>query len=79
LGGGGKIEIRIDSVQTALAKNIDVESTLLKAKGKSKRLKAILMLPILGYGILVRGDQAELGKQNDTLILKTSELEQISF
>jgi hypothetical protein len=79
LGGGGEIEIRIDSVQTALGKNIKVDSESLKAKGKSKRLKALLMLPILGYGILIRGDHAELGRQNDTITLKTSELEQISF
>lgn len=79
LGGGGEIEIRIDSVQTALGKNIKVESESLKAKGKSKRLKALLLLPALGYGILIKGDHAELGKQNDTVILKTSELEQISF
>ena len=37
------------------------------------------MLPLLGYGILVKGDQAELGKQHDTINLKTSELEQITF
>lgn len=79
LGGGGAIEIRIDSIQTALGKNIKVESITLKAEGKSKRLKAILMLPILGYGILIKGDQAELGKQNDTITLKTAELEQIAF
>jgi hypothetical protein len=79
LGGGGEIEIRIDSVQTALGKNIKVDSESLKAKGKSKRLKALLMLPILGYGILIRGDHAELGRQDDTITLKTSELEQISF
>ena len=79
LGSGGEIEIRIDSIQTALGKNIRVESKSLKAKGKSKRLKAILMLPLLGYGILVKGDQAELGKQHDTINLKTSELEQITF
>lgn len=79
LGGGGEIEIRVDSIQTALGKNIEVESKILKAKGKSKRLKALLMLPVLGYGILIKGDHAELGKQNDTITLTTSELEQISF
>lgn len=79
LGGGGAIEVRVDSVQTALGKNIGVESKTLTAKGKSKRLKALLLLPALGYGILIRGDHAELGRQNDTVTLKTSELEQISF
>lgn len=79
LGGGGAIEVRIDSIQTALGKNIRVESETLMAKGKSKRLKAILMLPLLGYGILVKGEPAELGRQNETVILKTSELEQINF
>jgi hypothetical protein len=79
LGGAGEIEVRVDSIQTALGKNIKVESKILKAKGKNKRLKAILMLPLLGYGILIKGDQAELGKQNDTVILKTSQLEKIAF
>ncbi|UCE65153.1 MAG: hypothetical protein JSU85_09760 [Candidatus Zixiibacteriota bacterium] len=79
LGSGGAIEVRIDSIQTALGKNIKVESITLKAKGKSKRLKAFLMLPVLGYGILVKGDQAELGRQNDIISLKTLELEAISF
>ena|GEM_PF-1757609 len=79
LGSGGTIEIRVDSIQTALGKNIEVEGKLLRAKGKSKKLKAILMLPLLGYGILIKGEPAELGKQNDTIILKTSELEQITF
>lgn len=79
LGGGGAIEIRIDSIQTAMGKNIRVESETLKTKGKSNRLKAILMLPLLGYGILVKGEPAELGRQNDTVILKTSQLEQITF
>lgn len=79
LGGGGAIEVKIDSIQTALGKNIKTESKTLTAIGKSKRLKAILMLPVLGYGILIKGDHAELGKQNGTVTLKTSELELITF
>lgn len=79
LGGGGAIEIRVDSVQTSLGKNIGVETSSLTAKGKSKRLKALLMLPVLGYGILIKGDHAKLGGQNDTVILKTPRLERITF
>jgi len=79
LGGGGAIEVKVDSVQTSLGQNIDVETRSLTAKGKSKRLKAILMLPVLGYGILIKGDNAKLGGQNDTVILKTSQLERITF
>jgi hypothetical protein len=79
LGGGGEIEVRIDSVRTALGKNIAIESKILSHKGKSNRLKAILMLPALGYGLLVKGENADLGKQNDTINLKTSELNSISF
>jgi hypothetical protein len=79
LGSGGEIEISIDSIHTALGKNISVEKKVLKAKGKSKRSKAIPMILLLGYGILIKGDHAELGKQNETVILKTSKLEQISF
>jgi len=79
LGGGGEIEIRIDSVMTTLGKNIAVENQILKCKGKSNRLKAILMIPVLGYGFLVKGEHAELGKPNETIILKSSELNSISF
>jgi hypothetical protein len=79
LGGGGEIEIRIDSVKTTLGKNIAVESQILKSKGKNNRLKAILMVPILGYGFLVKGEHAELGKPNETIILKTAELNSITF
>jgi len=79
LGGAGFIEVRIDSVRTALGRNITVEAKILNSQGSSKRLKALLMLPILGYGLLVKGEHAELGKQNETVILKTSELNSISF
>jgi len=79
LGGGGEIEIRIDSVQTSLGQNIAVETKILNSKGNNNRMKAILMLPALGYGLLIKGEQAELGKQNETIDLKTSELNSISF
>jgi hypothetical protein len=79
LGKGGEIEIQIDSVQTTLGKNIRVESEILKAKGKSKKLKAILLLPALGYGLLVKGDDAELGRQGETMIIITPELISISY
>jgi len=79
LGGAGEIEVRIDSVRTALGKNITVQSKIFKCKGKNSRLKAILMLPILGYGLLIKGEHAELGKQNETVDLKTLELNSISF
>ena len=79
LGGGGAIEVRIDSIKTTLGRNIHMESKTIKSQGKSKRLKALLMLPVLGYGFLIKGEHAELGKQNDTIILQTSKLETISF
>lgn len=79
LGGAGAIEVRIDSIKTALGRNIQIETKTIKSKGKNKRLKALLMLPVLGYGFLIKGEHAELGKQNDTIILRTSKLEVISF
>ena len=79
LGSGGEIEIRIDSIQTALGKNIKVDNKLLIAKGKNKKLKAFLMLPVLGYGFFIKGDHAQLGRQNDVINLKTSEFETINF
>jgi hypothetical protein len=79
LGGGGTIEIRVDSVQTTLGKNISVENQILKAQGKSKKLKAIGMLPLLGYGLLVKGDHAKLAKRGETVVLKIPELISISY
>lgn len=79
LGRGGAIEIRIDSVSTALGKNIRVESKLLANHGKSNKTKALLLLPALGYGFLIKGAHAELGRENDTVILKTSDLGAISY
>lgn len=79
LGGGGVIEVRIDSIQTALGTNIQIEPTSLMSKGKNKKLKAILLLPALGYGFLIKGEHAELGRENETISLKTSGLITISY
>lgn len=69
----------MDSVHTALGENIRLEPTILKSKGKSNRLKALLMLPVPGYGFLIKGKHAELGRQNNIITPKTIEFNAISY
>ena len=79
LGKPAVIKVRIDSVQAISGKNIAVKPVPLSAKGKNKRLKAYLLLPLLGYGYFIRGGHALLGSDEIELTVKTMRFEEITF
>ncbi|MCD6161525.1 MAG: hypothetical protein J7K40_03810 [candidate division Zixibacteria bacterium] len=80
LGKPAVIKVRIDSVQAIGGKNIRVKPVSLSAKGKSKKLKACLLLPLLGYGyFFVRGGHALLGSDEIELTVKTARFAEIAF
>lgn len=79
LGKPAVIKVRIDSVQAINGKNIAVKPVPLSVKGKSKRLKAYLLLPLLGYGYFIRGGHALLGSDEIELTVKTARFEEITF
>ena len=79
LGKPAVIKVRIDSVQAISGKNIAVKPVPLSAQGKSKRLKAYLLLPLLGYGYFIRGGHALLGSDEIELTVKTLRFEEITF
>jgi len=79
LGKAGKIKIKIDSLQTVQGKAVAVKPIDLSASGKSKRLKAYLMLPLLGSGYFVKGDDAVLGEKGQIIPVSTAKFEEITF
>jgi hypothetical protein len=80
LGKPGSLRVQIDSVQTIQGKIIPIKQPLvLSLTGKSNRKKALLMLPLLGYGYLVKGDHAILQEKDKTIPAKTARLEEINF
>ena len=81
LGKPGYIKVRIDSVEAIGGSNIAVKPIPLSATGKSKRLKAYLLLPLLGYGyFFVKGGHAMLGEDQEKIItVKTARFEEIHF
>jgi hypothetical protein len=79
LGKGGSIKIRIDSLQTVTGKMVAVRPLELSVTGKGKKLKAYLMLPLLGYGYFIKGEDATLGHKGQVFHLRTAKFEEINF
>jgi hypothetical protein len=79
LGKAGSLQIRIDSLQTVQGKRIAVKPVVLSAEGKAKKLKAYLMIPLLGYGFFVKGEHAVLGEPGKTILVRTARFEEIRF
>jgi hypothetical protein len=80
LGKPGSLRVQIDSVQTIQGKMIPIKQPLvLSITGKSNKKKALLMLPLLGYGFLVKGDHAVLQEKDKIIPAKTARLEEIIF
>jgi hypothetical protein len=79
LGKAGFLKIRIDSLQTAVGKMVAVRPLELSAAGKAQKLKAYLMLPLLGYGYFVKGTDAVLGQKGQKISVRTVKFEEIEF
>jgi hypothetical protein len=79
LGKAGSLKIRIDSLQTVQGKIVVIKPVSLSASGKSKRLKAFLMLPLLGSGYFVKGSDAVLGEKGMIIPVRTAKFEEITF
>ncbi len=80
MGNPGRIQVRIDSVQTSKGKILAVKPLILSAEGKAKKLKAYLMLPLLGYGyFFVKGGHATLGEPGQIMQVSTAKFEEIVF
>jgi hypothetical protein len=79
LGKAGSLKIRIDSLQTALGRNVALKTLVLSATGKSKKLKAYLMLPLLGAGYFVKGGDAVLAEKDQRITVRTARFEEINF
>jgi hypothetical protein len=80
LGKPGFIQLQIDSVEAVGGRNIAVVPIQLSARGQSKKLKACLFLPLLGYGYFIKGGQAALGDDGQKIItVKTARYEEIHF
>ena len=80
LGKPGSLRAQIDSVQTVQGKIVPIRQPLvLSITGKSNRKKAFMMLPLLGYGYLVKGDHAILQVKNKIITAKIARMEEINF
>jgi hypothetical protein len=80
LGRPGSLRVQIDSVQTIQGKMIAIKQPLvLSLTGKSNKKKALLMLPLLGYGYLIKGDHAILQEKDKIIPAKTARLGEINF
>jgi hypothetical protein len=79
LGKAGTLKISIDSVQTIQGKAVAVKSLFLSAQGKGKKLKAYMMLPLLGAGYFIKGDEAVLDAPPQPIPVHTLKFEEIAF
>jgi hypothetical protein len=80
LGKPGSLRMQIDSVQSVQGKIIAIKQPLVMSiVGKSKKKKALLMLPLLGAGYFIKGEHAILKEKDKIILAKTARLEEITF
>lgn len=80
LGKPGNLRIQIDSVQTIQGKIVPIKQPLvLSITGKANKKKALIMLPLLGYGYFVKGDHAILKVKDKIITAKIARMEEIDF
>jgi hypothetical protein len=79
IGKPGALKIVIDSLETVQGKVIAIKPFFLSASGKGKRLKACLMLPLLGVGYFVKGSDAILAAPPTPISVRTAKFEEITF
>ncbi len=79
LGKPGSIRVRIDSLQTVQGRNIGVKPLGFSAVGKARKVRAYLMLPLLGYGYFVKGGDALLGEAGQVIPVRTAKFEELGF
>lgn len=80
LGKPGSLRAQIDSIQTVQGKVVPVRQPLvLSITGKSHRKKAYMMLPLLGYGYLIKGEHAILSIKDKVITAKIARMEEINF
>ncbi|NLI15093.1 MAG: hypothetical protein GX409_02280 [candidate division Zixibacteria bacterium] len=80
LGKPGNLRVRIDSVQTVQGKTVPIRQPLvLSITGKSHKRKALMMLPLLGYGYFIKGEHAILKVKDKIITAKTARMEEINF
>jgi hypothetical protein len=70
LGKPGKIAVTIESVQAEDGTFVPIKPFRISHKGKSKKTKSLLMLPLLGLGYFIKGGEATI-PEGDTLTVKT--------
>jgi hypothetical protein len=79
IGKPGALKIALDSLETVQGRMVAIKPFFLSADGKGKRLKACLMLPLLGAGYFVKGSDAILAAPPTPITVRTAKFEEITF